>query len=167
MHSIIFIIRTPFVFTLSQVSQHKFPFPFNSRGAPLMSRKSTKLNGSGNLFTPGRNTTQETNFCSCSDISPPLVSYRDWCEKPQTEGLRATSRNYKEWGPGQPHPTPHPGVGWGASRAAVEGGCALAKWEEAECPALFPGENQCRVDLTTTQAYRLSGGRCPLFYSQI
>lgn len=27
-----------------------------------MSRKSTKLNGSGNLFTPGRNTTQETNF---------------------------------------------------------------------------------------------------------
>ncbi|KAM7237819.1 hypothetical protein CapIbe_010777 [Capra ibex] len=31
---------------------------------------------------------------------------RDHNEKPKTEGLRATSRNYREWRPGQSHPIP-------------------------------------------------------------
>ena len=110
MHHIIFIIRIPFVFTLSRISQHKLPFPFNSQGTLVVSRKNAKLNRSENRFTSSRNTTQKTTFVLA--LIPPLLLFPTGSdEKTQKLVLCATSGNFKKCGLGQPHPTPHPGQG--------------------------------------------------------
>lgn len=88
-----------------------------------------------NLFTPQRNTGD--HFSSCSDVYPPLISYRDWRENPKTKGLPVTSRNGDRWEVGQPQPT-HPGQGRGASSGGVEAGHTLAKGEERWGPSPVP-----------------------------
>lgn len=62
MHNIVFIIRILFVFTLKRVSQRSFLSHLIPKRALLVSRKSAKLNRLENLFTPSKNTTQETTF---------------------------------------------------------------------------------------------------------